>query len=74
MNITRRYHQLHAWLFGYFWLPCPICEEYFGGHEIRDKPTACVVVDGHAWCVCPKESCNSQAISQNIGQWYRPRK
>ena len=19
---------------GYFWLPCPICGEYFGGHEI----------------------------------------
>jgi len=25
--------QLRAWLGGYFWLPCPICGEYFGGHE-----------------------------------------
>jgi hypothetical protein len=25
---------------GYFWLPCPICREMFGGHEWRDY-------DGH---------------------------
>lgn len=22
-----------AWLNSYFWLPCPLCGEYFGGHE-----------------------------------------
>jgi hypothetical protein len=24
---------LKATIGGYFWLPCPICGEYFGGHE-----------------------------------------
>ena len=24
---------LKATLLGYFWLPCPICGEHFGGHE-----------------------------------------
>ena len=23
-----------AWLLGYFWLPCPLCGEYFSGFEI----------------------------------------
>ena len=30
----RIFQQLYAWFFGYFWLPCPICKEYFGGHEL----------------------------------------
>jgi hypothetical protein len=28
---------LYADLFGYFWLPCPLCGEYFGGHEWLDN-------------------------------------
>lgn len=28
-------NRLYAGLFGYFWLPCPLCGEYFGGHEWR---------------------------------------
>ncbi len=32
-RLPRRTHQFYAWLFGYFWLPCPICRRYFGGHE-----------------------------------------
>lgn len=44
-------HRLYARFFGYFWLPCPICKEYFGGHEsggaLMYSPVA-----GH--CVCKK--------------------
>jgi hypothetical protein len=29
-------NKLYASIFGYFWLPCPICGEYFGGHEWLD--------------------------------------
>lgn len=29
----RLFNKIYAKLFGYFWLPCPICEQYFGGHE-----------------------------------------
>jgi hypothetical protein len=28
--------QLYANVFGYFWLPCPLCGECFGGHEWLD--------------------------------------
>jgi hypothetical protein len=33
MKFKRLYHRIYAWWFGYFWLPCPVCGEYFGGHE-----------------------------------------
>lgn len=26
-------NRVYAFVFGYFWLTCPICKEYFGGHE-----------------------------------------
>lgn len=29
----RRLSKLYARVLGYFWLPCPICKKYFGGHE-----------------------------------------
>lgn len=33
MRRHRRARQLRAWVGGYFWLPCPMCGEYFGGNE-----------------------------------------
>ena len=33
MKLPRFYHRIYAKLNGYFWLPCPICGEKFGGHE-----------------------------------------
>ena len=49
-------HQRHAQANGYYWLPCPTCGRYFGGHEITDS-----VLDEHqpddGWershAVCP---------------------
>jgi hypothetical protein len=29
----RLLHRLWAWAAGYFWLPCPVCKQEFGGHE-----------------------------------------
>ena len=29
----RLFHKMYARLFGYFWIPCPVCKRYFGGHE-----------------------------------------
>jgi hypothetical protein len=26
-------HKIYAYLFGYFWLPCPRCGQMFGGHQ-----------------------------------------
>jgi hypothetical protein len=32
----RTMNKLFAWVAGYFWMPCPLCKQYFGGHEWRD--------------------------------------
>lgn len=40
--------RLYARANGYFWLPCPLCGEPFGGHEWRDidgKPSVIPVPD-----------------------------
>lgn len=29
----RLYNHLYALFNRYFWLPCPLCGKYFGGHE-----------------------------------------
>lgn len=33
----RQLHKIYAFWAGYFWLPCPLCNRPFGGHEITDK-------------------------------------
>jgi len=30
-------NKLYALFCGYFWLPCPLCGSYFGGHEATGK-------------------------------------
>lgn len=30
-------NQIYAGLHGYFWLPCPICGNHFGGHEWKES-------------------------------------
>lgn len=27
-------HRLYAGLFGFFWIPCPLCDRPYGGHEL----------------------------------------
>lgn len=34
-KLNRFLNHVYAILNGYFWLPCPICNEYFGGHEYK---------------------------------------
>ena len=39
----RTLNRIYASLFGYFWLPCPLCGQMSGGHEWRDidgKPSS----------------------------------
>ncbi len=33
MKLPRLCHRFYAFLFGYFWRPCPECGDNFGGHE-----------------------------------------
>jgi len=35
LSWRRRIAKLYANLFGFFWLPCPLCGQMFGGHESR---------------------------------------
>lgn len=32
-------HHIYAKALGYFWLPCPLCGEHFGGHEWMESKT-----------------------------------
>lgn len=34
-RIIRGLHRIYAWWLGYFWRPCPVCGEFFGGHEVN---------------------------------------
>ena len=33
MKLDRAINKLIAYTTNRFWIPCPICKEYFGGHE-----------------------------------------
>jgi len=35
-KLSRWWHRAYALTHGFFWLPCPICREPFGGHEWVD--------------------------------------
>ena len=52
MKLPRWIHQLYALAMGYFWLPCPICGRYFGGHEWRDPAARIQLTGGRGIGVC----------------------
>ena len=35
----RLFNRIYSKLNGYFWLPCPLCGQFFGGHEWDDDNT-----------------------------------
>ena len=61
MKLPRFIHWLYALLRGYFWLPCPICGQYFGGHESTGIG---LMEDWNSGvCICP--NCESEADKRN---------
>ncbi len=62
-----RWRWLNRWYakaLGYFWLPCPICVEPFGGHEF--------LPNHHLWIssskgkvICYKQACYLEALKRN---------
>jgi len=63
----RLLHKLYAKIFGYFWLPCPVCGKMFGGHEIKSIFTAALIdEDGCAHSVCPDRQCSYEAGIINV--------
>jgi hypothetical protein len=50
------YHKLYANIFGYFWLPCPLCRREFSGHAWRKWGYACIKTEheGSFIAICQK--------------------
>jgi hypothetical protein len=38
LRLPRFLHCWYAFFMGYFWLPCPLCNRKFGGHEWTGGP------------------------------------
>ena len=55
-------HKFYAFFMGYFWLPCPICRQAFGGHEIYAGP-GLMDTPGSGKCVC--RNCGPEAARRN---------
>lgn len=78
-HILRRprwFHRVWAWLFGYFWLPCPDCGRMFGGHEsaaTTDGPRLLLPGRDDKMACPPCEFRRAQAdaayIADYIGEW-----
>jgi hypothetical protein len=47
----RTLNRLYAFLWGYFWLPCPKCGQMFGGHE-RGTTGVPTGTPGEEWMAC----------------------
>ena len=64
----RTLNRIYAWLFGYFWLPCPVCGREFGGHECGFG--ALIVDDGRAFGVCADPQCSHDAAVLNLSRGH----
>ncbi|RDI49187.1 hypothetical protein [Nocardia mexicana] len=53
--LPREPHREHARGCGYFWLPCPLCGNHFGGHEIVGSIRGDENEQGRTtwWSICP---------------------
>lgn len=63
MKTPRFLHRLYAYLLGYFWKPCPICSNYFGGHE-HNRCATLYTSPGMGKLTCP--DCIVETESRNI--------
>ena len=59
----RLLNRIYAFIFGYFWLPCPVCGKKFGGHE-HVWTTPLISDDGRAYSVC-SHKCGAKAQEMN---------
>ena len=55
----RLYHKLYAKLFHYYWLPCPVCGKFYGGHEVKEIVS--IAIDGCNKQICPSQKCAYEA-------------
>ncbi len=73
MKFPRFIHCLYAFLGGYFWLPCPLCGENFGGHEwhTHNENSSIMTSRGTGEGVCP--NCHDEAKKYN-DEWVADNK
>ena len=60
MTKHRWWARLKALWLGYFWLPCPVCGEFFAGFEASTEAHRQVTY-AHGRCVCSKPNCVTEA-------------
>ncbi len=63
-----------ACLFGYFWAPCPVCGQMFGGQEFDPHSPFLMTADGTQWMVCSdcfKDGTLAQAQAAEDAKQYR---
>jgi hypothetical protein len=58
-------NRIYAKMNHFFWLPCDICGEYYGGHEWKDDHTVTCQRTGRGRGVCPKKTCKEEADAIN---------
>jgi hypothetical protein len=64
INTMRLLNKLYANLFGYFWIPCPLCGNMFGGHEVNERTKSIIKKNGHGGIViCQKCSAKWTEVS-----------
>lgn len=68
MRLARRFNKWIARAGGFFWLPCPICGDHFGGHELHHSKSIQVLLDdGYSQrCVCYKPDCIYEAGAMSV--------
>ena len=71
-TIWRMLNKWYAKAMGYFWTPCPICGEEFGGHEYVSGTSLCVSPSS-GLCVCKKCKDAAEEINRLNGwcDWRR---
>jgi hypothetical protein len=75
---VRWIEQLYARNHGYFWLPCPRCGRYFGGHEQKgtDLPTPGQPGRSKAACercvISPEDAAAEQIAAWGYGYLEMP--
>lgn len=52
--LPRWMHHLWAVMWGFFWLPCPVCTRPFGGHETNGWGHTLWLRDGSGKMTCPR--------------------
>lgn len=76
VKLPRWLHRAYAVALGYFWLPCPICGECFGGHEVGPNNGtlitelgewgSCSMTKGVVTCADPR--CAAEAEKRSADQ------